>query len=162
MKREVREVREVIFTAGAAAILAVGLAGCSGSNSVSTAHGGVAAASESNSKVVIDGKDQNVKGHVVCANAAGSVNIAIGGPAGPGAGTGIGAVLTDANPPAVTSVALGNVNGVALGVGGTTGSAKATKDGNSYKITGTASGADLTNPMAGPVTKPFEIDVTCP
>ncbi len=79
-----------------------------------------------------------------------------------GGGTGIGAVLTDANPPVVISVALGNVNGVALGVGGTTGSAKATKDGNSYKITGTASGADLSNPMAGPVTKPFEIDVTCP
>jgi hypothetical protein len=37
----------------------------------------------------------------------------------------------DANPPVVTSVALGNVNGVALGVGGTTGSAKATEDGNS-------------------------------
>jgi Mycobacterium 19 kDa lipoprotein antigen len=56
----------------------------------------------------------------------------------PGAGgvpTGIGAVLTDANPPVVKSVALGNVNGVSLGVGGTTGSAKATKDGNSYKIT---------------------------
>jgi lipoprotein LpqH len=163
-KRRVAMKREVMITAGAAAMLAVGLAGCSGgSKSVSTPNGGVAAASESNTKVVIDGKDQNVKGQVVCASTAGSVNIAIGGPAaGPGGGTGIGAVLTDANPPAVTSVALGNVNGVALGVGGTTGSAKATKDGKSYKITGTASGADLSNPMAGPVTKPFEIDVTCP
>jgi lipoprotein LpqH len=155
--------REVMVTAGAAVVLAVGLAGCSGSKSVSTPNGGVAAASESNTKVVIDGKDQNVKGQVACATTAGNVNIAIGGPAaGPGGGTGIGAVLTDANPPAVTSVALGNVNGVALGVGGTTGSAKATKDGKSYKITGTASGADLSNPMGGPVTKPFEIDVTCP
>jgi ipoprotein LpqH len=156
--------REVIITAGATAIFAVALAGCSGSNkSVSTPNGGVAAASASNTKVLIDGQDQNVKGQVACATTAGSVNIAIGGPTGgAGAGTGIGAVLTDANPPAVTSVALGNVNGVALGVGGTTGSAKATKDGNTYKITGTASGADLSNPMAGPVTKPFEIDVTCP
>jgi lipoprotein LpqH len=59
-------------------------------------------------------------------------------------------------------VALGNFNGVSLGVGGTTGKAQATKDGNSYKITGTASGVDISNPMAGPVNKPFEIDVTCP
>jgi len=156
--------REVMVTVGAAAILAAGLAGCSGNKSVSTPNGGVAAAGASNTKVLIDGKDQNVKGQVACATTAGSVNIAIGGPSagGAGGGTGIGAVLTDANPPVVTSVALGNVNGVALGVGGTTGSAKATKDGNSYKITGTASGADLSNPMAGPVTKPFEIDVTCP
>jgi ipoprotein LpqH len=156
--------REIVITAGAAAILAVGLAGCSGSKSVSTPNGGVAAASAANTKVLIDGQDQNVKGQVACATTAGTVNIAIGGPSagGAGAGTGIGAVLSDANPPVVTSVALGNVNGVALGVGGTTGSAKATKDGKSYKISGTASGADLSNPMAGPVTKPFEIDVTCP
>ncbi|MFZ0905770.1 MAG: lipoprotein LpqH [Mycobacterium sp.] len=156
--------REIMITAGAAAILAVGLAGCSSNKSVSTPNGGVAAVGASNTKVLIDGQDQSVKGQVACATTAGSVNIAIGGPSasGAGAGTGIGAVLTDANPPGVTSVALGNVNGVALGVGGTTGSAKATKDGKSYKITGTASGADLSNPMAGPVTKPFEIDVTCP
>lgn len=156
--------REVMITAGAAAILGVALAGCSNSGAVKTPNGAVAAASASNTKVTIDGKDQNVKGQVACATTAGSVDIAIGGPStgAAGGGTGIGAVLTDANPPAVTSVALGNVNGVALGVGGTTGSAKATKDGNSYKITGTASGADLSNPMAGPVTKPFEIDVTCP
>lgn len=156
--------REVTITASAAAILAVALAGCSHSGTVSTPNGGVAAASASTTKVVIDGQDQDVKGQVACATTAGSVNIAIGGPSAGAArgGTGIGAVLTDANSPVVTSVALGNVNGVALGVGGTTGSAKATKDGNSYKITGTASGADLSNPMAGPVTKHFEIDVTCP
>ena len=125
--------QEVMVMAGAAAILAVGLAGCSGNKSVSTPNGEVAAASASNTKVLIDGQDQNVKGQVACATTAGSVNIAIGGPAagGAGGGTGIGAVLTDANPPVVTSVALGNVNGVALGVGGTTGSAKATEDGNS-------------------------------
>jgi ipoprotein LpqH len=153
--------REVMVTAGAAAILAVGLAGCSGNTSGSTPNGGVAPASASNAKVFIDGQDQHVKGQVTCVTTAGIVNIAIGGPSA-GGGTGIGAVLTDANPPVVKSVALGNVNGVTLGVGGTTGSAKATKDGKSYKITGTASGADLSNPMAGPVTKPFEIDVTCP
>lgn len=156
--------RQVVITAGAAAILAAGLVGCSGNGTVKAGNGAVAAASSSNTKVLVDGQDQNVKGSVACTSTAGTVNIAIGGTTS-GAGsvpTGIGAVLTDANPPVVKSVALGNVNGVSLGVGGTTGKAQATKDGNTYKITGTASGADMSNPMAGPVNKPFEIDVTCP
>jgi ipoprotein LpqH len=156
--------REVMITIGATAILGVALAGCSHNGTVSGGNGAVAAASSSNTKVLIDGHDQSVKGTVACTTAAGTVNIAIGGSTAGAGGTptGIGAVLTDANPPVVKSVALGNVNGVSLGVGGTSGSATATKDGNSYKITGTASGADMSNPMAGPVSKPFEIDVTCP
>jgi ipoprotein LpqH len=156
--------RELMITAGAAAILGVVLAGCSHSGAVSAGNGAVAASSNANTKVVVDGKDQSVKGTVACTTAAGNVNIAIGGATAgaSGAPTGIGAVLTDANPPVVKSVALGNVNGVTLGVGGTSGNANATKDGSSYKITGTASGADMSNPMAGPVNKSFEIDVTCP
>jgi lipoprotein LpqH len=156
--------REVMITAGAAAILGVALAGCSHSDAVRTGNGAVGATSESNTKVVVDGKDHSVKGAVACTTAAGNVSIAIGGatPGASGAPTGIGAVLTDANPPVVKSVALGNVNGVTLGVGGTSGNANATKDGSSYKISGTASGADMSNPMAGPVSKSFEIDVTCP
>ena len=98
------------------------------------------------------------RGTVACSTAAGNVNIAIGG-----AQTGIGAVLTDANPPAVKSVGLGNVNGVTLGYtpGTGQGNASATKDGSKYKISGTATGVDMSNPMQ-PVNKPFEIDVTCP
>ncbi|MGO8964046.1 lipoprotein LpqH [Mycobacterium sp.] len=155
--------REVMITVGAAATLAGVLAGCSHHDgAVSAGNAAVAPASASNTKVLIDGKDQNVKGQVACTTAAGNVNIAIGGSGSTGVPTGIGAVLTDASPPVVTSVALGNVNGVSLGVGGTTGKAQATKDGNAYKITGTASGVDMSNPMAGPVNKPFELDVTCP
>jgi ipoprotein LpqH len=156
--------REVMITAGAVAILGVALAGCSNSGTVTTPNGAVAASSNANTKVLVDGKDQSVKGTVACTTAAGNVSIAIGGatPGASGAPTGIGAVLTDANPPVVKSVALGNVNGVTLGVGGTSGNANATKDGSSYKISGTASGADMSNPMAGPVNKSFEIDVTCP
>ena len=41
------------------------------------------------------------------------------------------------------------------------GSASATKDGKTYTITGTATGVDMANPMQ-PMTKPFEISVTCP
>jgi len=71
-------------------------------------------------------------------------------------------VLSDGSPPEVKSVGLGNVNGVTLAytAGTGQGNASATKNGSSYKITGTATGVDMANPMT-PVNKPFEIDVTC-
>ena len=156
--------RSVTVAAAATAIVVVGLSGCSSDKS-STSSGGssnaTSAASASGSSVVkvsIDGKDQNVKGTVACSSAAGSVNIAIGG-----AQTGIGIVLTDASPPSVKSVGLGNVNGVVLGYtpGSGQGNASATKDGSKYKVSGTATGVDMANPMQ-PVKKPFEVDVTCP
>lgn len=158
--------RGLTVAVAGAAILAAGITGCSsnksstggsgtssGTTSVATGGGGGAA----NAKVTIDGKDQNVTGSVVCSTAGGNVNIAIGG-----AATGIAAVLTDASPPEVKSVGLGNVNGVTLGYTSGTGQGKAsaTKDGNTYKISGTATGVDMANPMQ-PVNKPFEIDVTC-
>jgi len=155
--------REVLITAGVAATLATVMVGCSHHDkAVSVGNAAVAPAGASNTKVIVDGKDQNVTGQVACTTAAGTVNIAISGGAKGGAATGIGAVLSDANPPAVKSVALGNVNGVTLGVGGTTGKADVKKDGSSYKISGTASGVDMSNPMGGPVNKSFELDVTCP
>ena len=45
---------------------------------------------------------------------------------------------------------------------GSDGSWEATEDGNGYKFTGTATGVNTANPMAGMVSKSFEIDVTCP
>jgi ipoprotein LpqH len=160
--------RSVTVAAAATAIVVVGLSGCSSNKS--TTSGGASSSSASSAavtgpggapaaaKVTIDGKDQNVGGTVACTTMGGSVNIAVGG-----AQTGIGAVLTDANPPAVKSVGLGNVNGVTLGYtpGTGQGNASATKDGSKYKISGTATGVDMSNPMQ-PVNKPFEIDVTCP
>jgi ipoprotein LpqH len=109
-----------------------------------------------NAKVIIDGKDQNVQGTTVCTKAAGNVSIAVGGNT-----TGISVVLTDANPPAVKAVQLGNVNGVTLQYAqGGQGNASVTMDGNTYKVTGTATGVDMANPTQ-PVNKPFEIDATC-
>ena len=156
--------RQVLIMAGTAATLATVMVGCSHHDkTVDVGNAAVAPAGASNTKVLVDGKDQNVKGQVACTTAAGTVNIAIGGGSGSsGVPTGIGAVLTDANPPSVKSVALGNVNGVTLGVGGTSGKASATKDGSTYKISGTASGVDMSNPMAGPVNKSFELDIACP
>ena len=156
--------RELTVAVAGAAILAAGISGCSSNKSstsgsvngtsynVATPGSGAAAPT-----VTIDGKNQNVSGSVVCTKAGGNVNIAIGG-----AATGIGAVLTDADPPQVKSVGLGNVNGVTLAYTSGTGqgNASVTKNGNGYKITGTATGVDMANPTQ-PVNKPFEIDVTC-
>ncbi|OBK23040.1 hypothetical protein A5634_06255 [Mycobacterium asiaticum] len=156
--------RGLTVAVAGAAILVVGLSGCSDKKTSSGSGSSSAATSASSggggasgTKVIIDGQDQHVTGSTVCTTVAGNVNIAIGGQA-----AGIAAVLTDASPPEVKSVALGNVNGTALGYTSGTGQGKAeaTKNGNAYKITGTATGIDAANPMT-PVNKTFEIDVTC-
>jgi ipoprotein LpqH len=161
--------RGLTVAVAGATILVAGISGCSsnksttsgsgtssGATSVATGGGGGAGPT-----VTIDGKNQNVTGSVVCSTVNGNTTIAIGGAATIG-GTGISAVVTTDNPPQVKSVGLGNVNGVTLAYasGSSQGNASATKNGNSYKITGTATGVDTANPMQ-PVSKPFEIDVTC-
>jgi lipoprotein LpqH len=160
----------LVVAVGGAAIVIAGLSGCSSAKksestsssassgkSASASAGATAAPSGGGTKVSIDGQDQNVKGTVVCSAMGGNMDIAIGD-----AATGIAAVLSS-DGSTVQSVGLGNVNGVTLGYqsGAGQGDAKATKDGNSYKITGTATGIDMANPLQ-PVNKPFEIDVTCP
>jgi lipoprotein LpqH len=162
--------RGFVVAVGGAAIVIAGLSGCSSdekkSESPTTSAGATtgaetasatAAPSEGGTKVSIDGQDQNVGGTVVCSDMGGNMNIAIGD-----AATGIAAVLSS-DGSTVQSVGLGNVNGVTLGYQSGTGQgeAKATKDGKSYNISGTATGIDMANPMQ-PVNKPFEIAVTCP
>jgi lipoprotein LpqH len=146
--------RVLTIAIAGAAIVAAGISGCS--DNKTTTSGSTGGGGGAGPTVTIDGKNQNVTGSVACSTVGGTVNIAIGGSA-----TGIGAVLTDGNPPTVKSVGLGNVNGVTLAYApGGAGNASATKNGNSYKITGTATGIDMANPMQ-PVNKSFEIDVTC-
>ena len=149
--------RAILVGAVAAGIVVADLAGCSSkSNTSSPSTGSSSANSE---KVVVDGQNQNISGQISCTPAGGNLNIAIGDPA-----NGIGAVITTANPPAVQSVGLGQVNGVTLGYAAAApnqGKVEATKDGNSYTIKGTATGVSMGSPQQ-PVTKPFEMDVTCP
>ena len=167
--------RGFVVTVAGAAVLVAGLSGCSkdekktesttgaaattsAAATTGAAASPTAAASGGSTKVTIDGQPQDVQGQVVCATAGGNVNIAIGE-----ATTGIAAVLSE-DASTVQSVGLGNVNGVTLGyTAGVPGGANATasKDGNTYKISGTATGVDMANPMQ-PVTKPFELVVTCP
>jgi lipoprotein LpqH len=151
--------RGFIVAVGGAAIVIAGLSGCSSEKKSETSgETSSAAAAQGKTTVTIDGKDQAVQGTVVCSSMGGNMNIAIGD-----AATGIAAVLSDGDEPTVQSVGLGNVNGVTLGYqsGAGQGEAKAEKDDKTYKISGTATGVDMANPLQ-PVNKPFEIEVTCP
>jgi ipoprotein LpqH len=152
--------RGFLVAVGGAAIVIAGLSGCGSDEkkSETTGETSSAAAAEGKTTVTIDGQDQQVQGTIACSSMGGNMNIAIGD-----ATTGIGAVVSTGDSPTVQSVGLGNVNGVTLGYQSGTGQgeAKAEKDGNTYKISGTAIGVDMANPMQ-PVNKPFEIEVTCP
>ena len=140
-----------------------GLAGCSGTKkaeekSPAATTGGVSASTGSGSATVtIDGQQQDVREPVVCATTGDSFTIGIGEQ-----GTGV-AVVMSADASKVTSVGLGNLNGVALAYqdGAPGASATATKDGKNYTISGTATGVNMADPMQ-PVTEPFEIKVSCP
>ncbi len=129
------------------------------SSSAVTATSGsaTAAAGAGTATVSIDGQPKDIQGQIAYTTVGDKVNIAIGQQT-----TGIGVMLS-ADASRVTSVGLGNVDGVTLGYqdGAPGGSATATKDGQTYTITGTATGVDMANPTQ-PMTKPFEIKVTCP
>ena len=152
--------RGFVVAVGGMAIVVAGLSGCSSEDkkSETTGETSTAAAAEGKSTVTIDGTDQAVQGTIVCSSMGGNTNIAIGD-----AATGIAAVVSEGDSPTVQSVGLGNVNGVTLGYQSGTGQgeAKAEKAGNTYKISGTATGVDMANPLQ-PVNKPFEIEVSCP
>lgn len=167
--------RGLLVAVSGAAMLIAGLSGCSSSaekpadsssSSASASSSKAESSSESSSpsassgsgadnKVTIDGQDQGVKGTVTCVKMGGNMNIAIGD-----AGTGI-AVTAAEDGSSVSAVGLGNVNGVVLAVGPGAGDAKAEVDGNKWTVSGNATGVDMANPLT-PVTKPFEIQVTCP
>jgi ipoprotein LpqH len=152
--------RGFVVAVSGLAIVVAGLSGCSSEDkkSETTGETSTAASAQGKSTVTIDGKDQAVQGTVVCSSAGGNTNIAIGD-----AAAGIAAVVSEGDSPTVQSVGLGNVNGVMLGYTSGTGQgeAKAEKDGNTYKISGTATGVDMANPLQ-PVNKPFELEVSCP
>jgi lipoprotein LpqH len=166
-------VKRGLLIAIGAAIAVAGLAGCSNDNksssssssatksSAATTSSSPAAVSGSDSSgaapttITIDGQPKAVDGPVVCSTTDGKFSIAIGEV--------ITGVIVGLEPDAsvVHNVGLGDVNGAVLsfteGVPGN--DAAATKDGNTYTIKGTATGSDNANQQ---VSKPFEIDVTCP
>ena len=160
------EKQQILVGIAAVATVAAGLAGCSSnksgtgqSSSNAPAASGTSAPAPGGSKVIIDGQTQNVAGQATCTQVNGNLSIGIGDPT-----AGIGAVVTNADPPVVQAVGLGNLTGVTLGYSAgaqNQANAQATKSGNSYTIKGTATGISSPDQQQ-PVSKPFEIDVTCP
>jgi lipoprotein LpqH len=141
--------RQVAVGVAGAALVAAGLAGCSSDSN-----------EESNkTKVSVGGQEQDVKENVTCSSKEGSTVITIGDP-----GREVIATLSDADSPEVLSVVFGDVNGKKymytkdMPPSGTEGDAKATKDGNHYKVSGKA--GELTQ-AEQPPTESFEIEATC-
>ncbi|RUP03222.1 MAG: hypothetical protein EKK34_20295 [Mycobacterium sp.] len=166
MKRE-------LLVALSATTLVVSMAGCSkdekssGTSSSSASSSATSSAPAPSSspaaapaaagetKVIIGGLPQPVSGAVVCETNQGRFSIAIGDMM-----TGV-IVGLEQDASAVRSAGLGTVDGVVLSFteGAPGNSAKATKNGNSYQITGTATGVDNAGQQ---VSKTFEVDATCP
>ena len=151
--------REMAVGALGAALVVAGLVGCSSSTSkTSSSSSSGNASAPVVTKVVVDGQDQNGAGSATCTPSGDNVNIGIGDPT-----DGLGAVVTNTDPPAVHAVGLGSPGGSTLGYSDAAesqGTAEATKEVNGYKITGTAVGLDPSNSQA--LTKSFELDVACP
>ncbi|MBI2699111.1 MULTISPECIES: lipoprotein LpqH [Mycobacterium] len=164
--------RELLIALGAATLV-VSMAGCSkeekssGTSSSSTSttpsssgapaspSAAAAPAAAGETKVIIGGQPQPVSGPVVCETNQGKFSIAIGDII-----TGV-IVGLEQDASAVRSAGLGTVDGVVLSFteGAPGNSAKATKNGNAYQITGTATGVDNAGQQ---VSKTFEVDATCP
>lgn len=153
--------RPIVVAAAGLVLVAAGCAGCSSNNSDkgSPSPGPAAPAGP---RVIVDGQNQNVSGPVTCTPNGENINIGVGDVA-----NGIGAVVSTGSPPIVHAVGLGAVNGVTLGYSdaapGQAGNAGAAVSGKYYQIKGTATGSDISNPaQPKTLTKPFELDVTCP
>ncbi|HUH68280.1 MAG TPA: lipoprotein LpqH [Mycobacterium sp.] len=152
----------VVGVAGVAMVVAACVGCSSNKSSTGSASSPPAAAGAAGTQVIVDGQKQNITGAVTCTSAGDNINIGIGD-----ATNGVGAVVSNANPPIVHSVGLGSVNGVTLGFSDAapnqSGNAGAAVSGKSYAIKGTATGVDTSNPQQPQqVTKSFEMDVTCP
>jgi lipoprotein LpqH len=153
--------RGIVVGVAGVALAVAACAGCS-SNKSSTGASSSSAPAAAGPQVIVDGQNQNVTGQVTCNSANGVTTIGIGD-----ATAGVGAVVSNDNPPIVHSVGLGSVNGVALGFSDAApnqaSNAGAAVSGKSYAIKGTATGTDMSNPQQPTtVTKPFELNVTCP
>jgi lipoprotein LpqH len=98
---------------------------------------------------------------VTCVKQGGKIEIGSGSTGGRQA---LLLVMTDEAAPKVESLAIyvdDNALSVSNNMGAKVGSANVSVDGKTYTITGQAQGADMKNPMAGMITKDFNIKVTC-
>lgn len=152
--------------AGAVGLAAVGavVVGCSNDKPVaSNTTTSAKVSTGGNTAVKVDGAD--LAGldlnSVTCVKQGGQITVASGAVGGQ---QGLGVVMSDEATPKVQSLGLvydGSALSVSDNMGVKVGSAEVKVDGSTYTISGEASGADLNNPMAGMITKPFTITVSC-
>ncbi|MGA9673975.1 MAG: lipoprotein LpqH [Mycobacterium sp.] len=150
---------------------AIGTLGCasalvacsSGNHTAGPASSTAPSAAGSGAQVQIGGS--NLPGlnpaSVTCVKQGGKIDIGSGST---GSQQALAVVMTDETTPKVESLALvvdGNALSVSNNLGAKVGSANVAVDGKTYTITGQAQGADLKNPMAGMITRDFNIKVTC-
>jgi lipoprotein LpqH len=147
----------------ASALVACSSGGHTASPASSTAPS-VAAPSGPSAQVKVGGTDLAGlnPSAVTCVRTGGKIDIG----SGPGSGPqqALAVVMTDEATPKVESLALfvdGSALSVSNAMGVKVGSANVAVDGKTYTITGQAQGADMKNPMAGMITKDFNIKVTC-
>ena len=157
-----RVVAGVIGLAAGAAVL-VGCSDDTGSAPAASAAGDSQVSTGGRTEVKVDGKDLaglDVNS-VTCVKQGGKINVGSGAIGGQ---QGLGIVMTDEATPTVESLGMvvdGNALAVTNTMGAKVGSAEVEVDGDTYTITGEASGADISNPMAGMITKPFTVTVRC-
>jgi lipoprotein LpqH len=157
-----RVVAGAIAVAAGAAVL-VGCSDNKGGSTSGTRAQGSQVSTGGSTEVKVDGNDLaglDVNS-VTCVKQGGKINVASGAVGGQ---QGLGIVMTDAATPTVESLGMvvdGNALAVTNNMGAKTGSADVKVDGSTYTITGEAMGADMKNPMAGMITKPFTVKVTC-
>jgi ipoprotein LpqH len=144
-----------LSSAGGAGSSGGGAGSSTGTVSPSTSAGPANEGARQN-RVTIDGQDQGAVEHVRCSTITDGLRLKIGM-----GDHGVVVILSDANPPAALGVQFSKTfinGGVTLEYDSrkNEGTGQVTKQGNSYKITGTA-----TDPTQQ-VSKSFEINVTCP
>lgn len=154
-----RVIAVAIGTLGCASMLV----GCSSGGSQASSPSSNGGGGDKSTKVEVGGAPLAGvdPGSVTCVKQGGKINIGSGTNNGQQA---LAVVMSDGNPPTVDSLAMvvdGNALSVADGMGQKVGNAKVSVEGKTYTITGQAQGADLKNPMAGMITKDFNIKVSC-
>ncbi|CAM3204885.1 hypothetical protein BST27_28325 [Mycobacterium intermedium] len=158
-----RAIAVAIGTLGCASILVGCSSGGGGGHAASPSSAGGGDGKEKTTKVEVGGAPLAGvdPASVTCVKQGGKINIGSGTNNGQQA---LAVVMTDGNPPTVDSLAMvvdGNALSVANSMGQNVGEATVSVEGKTYTITGKAQGADLKNPMAGMITKDFNIKVSC-
>ncbi|MFC8526291.1 lipoprotein LpqH [Nocardia sp. NPDC057227] len=158
--------RLAIATTAAAAALALLVTGCS-DNTTSTATSPVS--TSGNSTAEVDGKTIDARFDTTCAKQGGTLALALTDLNNTTYGNfSVSATLQGED--SVQAVAIAGTKGgssgtpyaVGYGAGAPGGSAKVTKNGTTYTVTGEGvGGVDLTDPLAGPKNIPFEITFAC-